>query len=306
MVPSPAMEKSVTGATPPDPQAEERADYARAKAATDRMLLRLDLSGVPPGQAVFKIGPEMFNVPRQTDVARISPSQIVLDIDRIAERQVPIHVNVQGQPAAGYRVASAKANPSAATVRGPSRFVFHTDSVQTTPVEVNGAKADVAQPVILTPPSERVTITGPQAAEAMVSVDEIIADREFRGLPVEVRDTGPGVAAPERLFQPFQTGAESSGLGLYISRAFARAFEGDLRYESEPGGRWCFALYLTPFAGWGSDGETPKNEQDQDSADRRPHAVPGSAASLAPDRGIGYPTRHSRGCGCPRRCNRGW
>ncbi|MGA8057617.1 MAG: CdaR family protein [Candidatus Binataceae bacterium] len=155
----------------------------------DRMLLRLDLSGVTLGQAVFKIGPEMFNVPRQTDVTRISPSQIVLDIDRIADRQIPIHVNVQGQPAAGYRVASAKANPPAATVRGPSRFVFHADSVQTSPVEVNGAKADVAQPVSLAPPSDRVTITGPQAAEAMVSIDEIIADREFRGLAVEVRDT---------------------------------------------------------------------------------------------------------------------
>ena len=155
----------------------------------DRMLLRLDLSGVTLGQAVFKIGPEMFNVPRQTDVTRISPSQIVLEIDRIADRQIPIHVNVQGQPAAGYRVASAKANPPAATVRGPSRFVFHADSVQTSPVEVNGAKADVAQPVSLAPPSDRVTITGPQAAEAMVSIDEIIADREFRGLAVEVRDT---------------------------------------------------------------------------------------------------------------------
>ena len=155
----------------------------------DRMLLRLDLSGVTLGQAVFKIGPEMFNVPRQTDVTRISPSQIVLEIDRIADRQIPIHVNVQGQPAAGYRVASAKANPPAATVRGPSRFVFHVDSVQTSPVEVNGAKADVAQPVSLAPPSDRVTITGPQAAEAMVSIDEIIADREFRDLAVEVRDT---------------------------------------------------------------------------------------------------------------------
>jgi YbbR domain-containing protein len=155
----------------------------------DRMLLRLDLSGVTPGQAVFKIGPEMFNVPRQTDVARISPSQIVLDIDRIAERQVPVHVNLQGQPAAGYRVASVKANPSAVTIRGPSRFVFHSENVQTTPVEVTGAKADVAQPVILAPPSDRVTITGPQAAEAMVSIDEIVADREYRGLPVEVRDT---------------------------------------------------------------------------------------------------------------------
>src|SRR5262249_40857508 len=44
----------------------------------DRLTLRLDLSGVTSGQAVFKIGPEMFNVPRQTDVVRISPSQIVL------------------------------------------------------------------------------------------------------------------------------------------------------------------------------------------------------------------------------------
>ncbi|HVA84406.1 MAG TPA: CdaR family protein [Candidatus Binataceae bacterium] len=155
----------------------------------DRMLLRLDLSGVSMGQAVFKIGPEMFNVPRQTDVTRISPSQIVLDIDRITDRQVPIHVSVQGQPAAGYRVVSAKANPPAATVRGPSRFVFHIDSVQTSPVEVNGAKADLVQPVSLPAPSDRVTVVGPPAVEAALAISEIIANREFRRLPVEVRDT---------------------------------------------------------------------------------------------------------------------
>jgi hypothetical protein len=155
----------------------------------DRMLLRLDLSGVTPGQAVFKIGPEMFNVPRQTDVLRISPSQIVLEIDRIIDRQVPIHVNVQGQPAAGYRVASVKAIPPAATVRGPSRFVYHTDNVQTSPVPVNGARADLEQPASLPPPSERVSVVGPPTVDAMVSISEIIADREFRGLAVEVRDT---------------------------------------------------------------------------------------------------------------------
>jgi len=155
----------------------------------DRMLLRLDLSGVTAGQAIFKIGPEMFNVPRQTDIARISPSQIVLDIDRITDRQVPVRVSVDGQPAAGYRVVSAKANPSAVTVRGPSRFVFHTDAVQTSPVEISGAKGDVNRPVSLQPPSDRVTLVGQQAVEARVAIDEIIADREFRGIEVEVRDT---------------------------------------------------------------------------------------------------------------------
>lgn len=155
----------------------------------DRMVLRLDLSGVTLGQAVFKIGPEMFNVPRQTDVARISPSQIVLDIDRITDREVPIHVDVRGQPASGYRVVAARANPAVATIRGPSRFVFHIDNVQTSPVEVTGAKADFQSPVSLPSPSDRVTVVGPQASEAAVAIGEIIANREYRGVTVEVRDT---------------------------------------------------------------------------------------------------------------------
>jgi PAS domain S-box-containing protein len=63
---------------------------------------------------------------------------------------------------------------------------------------------------------------------------------------VRVRDTGHGVANPERLFQPFQEGAEATGLGLYLSRALVRTFNGDLRYEPGPPG-CCFALDLVPF-----------------------------------------------------------
>src|SRR5258708_18049853 len=57
---------------------------------------------------------------------------------------------------------------------------------------------------------------------------------EGENLAVRVIDTGRGVAAPERLFQPFQEGAESTGLGLYLSRAFLRAFDGDVFYEPCP------------------------------------------------------------------------
>jgi len=64
---------------------------------------------------------------------------------------------------------------------------------------------------------------------------------------VRVRDTGHGVPDPDRLFQPFQEGAEATGLGLYLSRAFMRTFNGDLRYEPGPPG-CCFALDLVPFA----------------------------------------------------------
>ena len=43
--------------------------------------------------------------------------------------------------------------------------------------------------------------------------------------------SGPGPSAVDSLFQPFQKGAEATGLGLYLSRALLRSFRGDLRYD---------------------------------------------------------------------------
>jgi PAS domain S-box-containing protein len=48
---------------------------------------------------------------------------------------------------------------------------------------------------------------------------------------LRVTDSGPGLAAVDSLFQPFQKGADATGLGLYVSRALLRSFRGDLRYD---------------------------------------------------------------------------
>lgn len=57
------------------------------------------------------------------------------------------------------------------------------------------------------------------------------------------RDTGPGVARPEQLFKMFRSGSNSSGIGLYISRAILRSYGGDLRYEPTDSGA-CFGIEL--------------------------------------------------------------
>jgi PAS domain S-box-containing protein len=60
---------------------------------------------------------------------------------------------------------------------------------------------------------------------------------------VEVSDNAGGVAQPEHLFRPFQAGAEATGLGLYLSRAFLRSFGGELRYSAMANGA-CFIVEL--------------------------------------------------------------
>lgn len=155
----------------------------------DRLTLRLDLAGVSVGQAVFKIGPDMFNVPRQTDVTRVSPSQIVLDIDRLAQRQVPVYLNVRGKPARGYHITAVTVKPPKVELRGPSRYLSQIERVESAPIHVNGIKDTVIQQVKLSAPKEHVTVQGAETVEATIKVSEVVANHEFHKLPVEVRNT---------------------------------------------------------------------------------------------------------------------
>ena len=87
------------------------------------------------------------------------------------------------------------------------------------------------------------------SAEALQNCERrevrISADLEKDLVVVRVRDTGPGVERPDELFRPFHSGTQSTGLGLYISRAILRSHGGGLRYEPEPEGS-CFAVELWP------------------------------------------------------------
>jgi len=71
----------------------------------------------------------------------------------------------------------------------------------------------------------------------------VSAAEDLQNLRITFEDTGVGVASSERLFHPFQPGATSTGLGLYVSRAILRSFGGDLIYEPRPGGA-CFTVIL--------------------------------------------------------------
>jgi len=75
------------------------------------------------------------------------------------------------------------------------------------------------------------------------------ASDEGSTVVIRFADTGVGISSPENLFRPFQRGADSSGLGLYLSRAIIHSFGGELLYERRSRG-CCFAVVLPSlFAG---------------------------------------------------------
>src|ERR1700733_639404 len=115
---------------------------------------------------------------------------------------------------------------------------------------------------------------------------KIRARAEGQRIVVRVQDTGGGVLHPEHLFRPFQPGAQSTGLGVYLSRALLRSFRGDLRYEPEARGA-TFVVELSPVLAGNLPGTFTLKESYgpgyPDSAGGRPQPVPGQPQPVVAD-----------------------
>jgi two-component system sensor kinase FixL len=109
----------------------------------------------------------------------------------------------------------------------------------------------------------------------------VSATREGLGVSIRFRDTGSGVAHPDRLFRPFQIDAQSTGLGLYLSRAFMRSFKGDLDFEPETPG----ATFVVKLSQAVRESRNDSYEQrNSDIADRRSQPLPREPEPAASDR----------------------
>ncbi len=90
------------------------------------------------------------------------------------------------------------------------------------------------------------------AVDAMVGRDVRVLHIAVAGSTVTIRDTGPGIAVPDQMFDPFystkEVGAsEGMGLGLSISYGIIQSFGGKISGRNGPDGAE-FVVELTPWA----------------------------------------------------------
>ncbi|RMG86974.1 MAG: YbbR-like domain-containing protein, partial [Candidatus Dadabacteria bacterium] len=196
-------------------------------AAMDPAKLRVSLSldGVQPGISSFEILPSRLNLPRGVDVTYISPSVITVDVDRRVEKAVRVKPRLRGTPAEGFEVVSLEADPAQVRVSGAERALRGLDEVPTEPVDVAGATGSLTRPVALAFPDPTIRPLDAASVKVTAVIREIVAEREFLGVPVS---PGPGGGT----LVPPSVRVKIRG----PVRAVARIAPEDIRVRAEPGG----------------------------------------------------------------------
>ena len=112
------------------------------------------------------------------------------------------------------------------------------------PVIVRGGEVRLQQVIINLVSNGMDAMEGSENKVVQIAVSQVGARTQ-----VTVRDTGPGIAEPEKIFDPFYTtkvvgAAEGMGLGLSISYGLVQSFGGAIRGRNHPDGGAVFTVEL--------------------------------------------------------------
>jgi YbbR domain-containing protein len=130
----------------------------------------VDLADATPGEKRYPLGPGDINVPADVEVIAISPAEIRLVLDQVAEKIVPITVDLAGQPASGAELEEVSIEPRNARIVGPEKTLARLASLSTQPVSLEGRDASFTETTTLALPASGVRVREGQLVTVRVKI----------------------------------------------------------------------------------------------------------------------------------------
>jgi YbbR domain-containing protein len=155
----------------------------------EQLSMVLDLRGVRPGPAVFRIADEALDLPRGVTVMRLTPSEITLEFAATLRRTVPVHVAFSGKPRGDLRVTETTVAPETVEVTGPAEQVEQLKAAETTPIDLTDAGPGlIERDLLLEVPREYLSFTA-NLVHVQVLLEEPERTRTVQNVPIVVRNS---------------------------------------------------------------------------------------------------------------------
>ena len=157
--------------------------------ATEKYKYEIDVSGGKPGVAVYDIELAKIDLPRGASFVAHSPSRVQVRFEKKGRKAVPVRPELEGTPAAGFRLTQVEVDPPEVSLIGAWSQVMRLNDVGTDAIDLTGINSETTREVRISPQrgNVRVADDGPVTVRLMI---------EPETLP-ETLEIMPGDAATE-------------------------------------------------------------------------------------------------------------
>lgn len=155
----------------------------------------LDVRTARPGQRLFHLTPANINVPYGVEVVQVSPATLPIAFENSAVRIVKVQPSIEGEPAAGYEVASVVSQPATVEVVGPESSLRGLDEAMTEPISIAHATRQIREVVNIGVADPNVRLRTPQTAEVTIQIVTGAATKSLTAVPIAIRNLESGLRA---------------------------------------------------------------------------------------------------------------
>ncbi|GAB4390679.1 MAG: hypothetical protein Kow0025_24370 [Thermodesulfovibrionales bacterium] len=115
------------------------------------VLVAVDLANAPRGRHFYSIGSGDVDLPAPLAVINVNPSAVVVTLEEVETKTVPVRAAITGLPARGYYVKAMEIEPAEARIEGAKSELAAVRSLRTEPVDISGARETVTRRVMIDP-----------------------------------------------------------------------------------------------------------------------------------------------------------
>jgi YbbR domain-containing protein len=174
--------------------------------SSEDVVATVDLSNLEPGSHTVRVN---FEVNSQAILVAANPSHIRIDLEERYERELPVQLSLNGEPAIGYIVGQVALNPSLVTVQGPRSRVQLISEVRAT-ANIEGSRSsfrNALQLIALDSDGNRVenVTIAPLSVEVTVPITQEAGYRDISVLVSTIGRPAPGyyvtgiLSTPQRI-----------------------------------------------------------------------------------------------------------
>lgn len=146
--------------------------------------IRVNMGGAKPGLVTYRFFSDNIRLPIGVKVLSVNPTAILIKLEPVKRKDVPVKVEVHGVPADGFRVAGARVTPEVVRISGAETKVDAISELVTSSVDATGLKQSINKEAVFDLARYGVQLDGPLPK---IQLDIEPASANFRIKNVEIK-----------------------------------------------------------------------------------------------------------------------
>lgn len=159
---------------------------------------QINLANATPGTRVENIENNSIPVSRGIEVMRVQPSTIILSLDNLIQKELPIEAVTTGEVSPGYTLTSLELTPESITINGPETILSRVNVIRTTPINLQDLFESVQLQIPLELDQRIIDLIGDTSVTADITITYETIEKKVSKIPIRVsEDTGVTEISPK-------------------------------------------------------------------------------------------------------------